>query len=128
MNWHKDGTAAGPNQVFVFGSNVHGRHGAGAALAAKLYHGAVQGVGEGMTGRSYALPTVDLTKGSLPLGQVQEAVARFLTFARSQPETNFFVTRVGCGLAGYKDKDIAPMFKGAPDNCDMPEDWRAYLE
>ena len=117
----------GPNRVFVFGSNTAGIHGAGAALTAKKKYGARQRVGEGLQGSSYALPTKDERIRTLPLDAVRKGVERFLAFARSRPELTFFVTRVGCGLAGYTDTDIGPMFVGAPDNCELPEGWGCPL-
>lgn len=110
--------------VFVFGSNLAGRHGRGAALEAREKHGAVYGVGEGLMGQSYAIPTKDMRLKSLPLAFIEAAVERFKEFARTHPEMTFQVTRVGCGLAGYDATQIAPMFQGAPDNCTLPEGWR----
>ena len=110
--------------VFVFGSNLAGRHGRGAALDAKLKHGAVYGVGEGLSGQSYAIPTKDERLRTRPLPAIRESVERFMKFAADHPEMTFQVTRVGCGLAGYRDEDIAPMFAGAPGNCLLPEGWR----
>ncbi len=114
-------------RVFVFGSNLAGRHGRGAALAAKRLHGAVQGVGEGRTGSSYAIPTKDRLLTPLPLPSIEAGVGAFLAYAWDHPECRFVLTRVGCGLAGYTDDQIAPMFRKAPWNCDMPDEWRAVL-
>ncbi len=110
--------------VFVFGSNLAGRHGRGAALEARLRHGAAYGVGEGLSGRSYAIPTKDERLRTRSLSAIQESVERFMKYAVEHPEMTFQVTRVGCGLAGYRDEDIAPMFAAAPDNCILPEGWR----
>lgn len=113
----------GPDRVFVFGSNLAGIHGGGAARTARELYGAVWGQGQGLQGSSYALPTKDERIETLPLGAIAEHVARFLDFARSRPDITFFVTRVGCGLAGYTDEDIAPLFRGAPKNCELPHGW-----
>jgi hypothetical protein len=110
--------------VFVFGSNLAGRHGAGAALFARQIHGARLGQGVGPQGNSYAIPTKDAKLISLPLGTIAGYVADFLSYAKSHPETYFSVTKIGCGLAGYKETDIAPMFRNAPPNCILPEGWR----
>lgn len=119
-----DGTMPVPVEpVFVFGSNLAGRHGAGAARAARLWYGAHPGQGEGLAGGSYALPTKDASLVSLPLAQVAVHVERFLSFARAHPDLEFLVTRVGCGLAGYADRDIAPLFSMAPANCLLPALW-----
>lgn len=115
------------NRIFVFGSNLAGRHGAGAALHAHKYHGAVYGQGIGLQGSSYGIPTKDLRIKTLPLKVIQAYVDQFIHFARLHPELEFQVTRIGCGLAGYKDTDIAPMFSTAPANCELPEGWREGL-
>jgi hypothetical protein len=112
------------NNIFVFGSNLAGRHGAGAALFALQNHGAIYGQGIGMQGDSYAIPTKDFLIKTLPLQIIKWHVNVFLEFATQQNILTFNVTRIGCGLAGYKDSDIAPMFKGAPINCLLPEGWR----
>jgi len=113
--------------IFVFGSNLAGVHGAGAALFAREKHGAVLGVGHGMTGAAYALPTKDESIRTLPLDRIAGYVRTFIKFAEDNPELDFQVTRVGCGLAGYTDKQIAPLFKGSPENCIMPVEWLEIL-
>lgn len=113
-----------PQLVFCFGSNLAGRHGKGAALAARREHGAVYGVGVGRTGNSYAIPTKDERLRTLPLEIIARHVEDFLRYAREHPEDRFQVTRIGCGLAGYTDPQIAPLFSGAPENCLLPEGWR----
>lgn len=110
--------------IFVFGSNLAGRHGRGAALAARQLYGAIQGQGVGRQGESYAIPTKDRNLQTLQLNEIKPFVELFLEYAVAHPELRFNVTRVGCGLAGYTDKDIAPMFKGAPENCQLPVGWR----
>lgn len=111
--------------VFVFGSNLAGRHGKGAALCAVKEHGAKYGIGYGHVGNSYAIPTKDENIKTLPLHQVKLYVQEFIEYAKITPNLEYTVTRIGCGLAGYKDEDIAPMFKDAPCNCQLPEEWRA---
>lgn len=110
--------------IFVFGSNIAGRHGKGAALEAVQRHGAIYGKGEGLQGKSYAIPTKDNYIRSLPLIKINQYVQRFIKFAKENPKLEFFVTRIGCGLAGYTDEQIAPMFEEAPLNCKLPEGWR----
>ncbi len=110
--------------VFVFGSNLAGRHGAGAARTAKQSFGAIYGQGIGRQGNSYAIPTKDGDLKTLPLGAIQMFVEQFIEYAHVHHETPFAVTRIGCGLAGYKDEDIAPFFKNAPSNCSLPPGWR----
>lgn len=110
--------------IFVFGSNLAGRHGAGAALFARNNHGALYGQGIGRQGNSYAIPTKDHRINTLPLETILGYVNGFLRYASSHPELDFQVTRIGCGLAGYTDSQIAPMFANAPYNCYLPEGWR----
>lgn len=110
--------------IFVFGSNLAGRHGKGAALCALREHGAIYGVGKGPQGRSYAIPTKDGRLQVLGLPQIGAYVKEFLLYAAANPTLTFQVTRIGCGLAGYKDEQIAPLFKGAAQNCLLPFGWR----
>ncbi len=102
-----------PNEIFVFGSNLAGRHGAGAALLAYNKFGARKGIGLGLEGKSYALPTKDYSLITLPKLILRHFVNMFIAEARAFREYNFLVTEVGCGLAGYEPKDIAPLFKEA---------------
>lgn len=114
----------GPNKIFVFGSNTAGIHGAGAARLAMEKYGAVYGKGEGLQGNSYAIPTKDKVLETLPLGEIQIYVNYFLEYAWENQELQFFVTKIGCGLAGYTEEQIAPMFAEAPVNCELPHGWR----
>ena len=109
--------------VFVFGSNRAGRHGKGAALHALHHCGAIYGQGEGLQGKSYAIPTKDERIRTLPLTEIQKGIEKFKIFAASRPDLSFQVTPIGCGLAGYKPLDIAPMFSGAPTNCLLPAEF-----
>jgi hypothetical protein len=118
-----------PNQIFVFGSNLAGRHGKGAALAAKQLFGAVWGEAVGRTGQCYAIPTKDRSVyHSLSLFSIQQYIHYFNLHSIQHPELEFLVTKVGCGLAGYKDEQIAPMFRNSPSNCLFHEDWKIHLE
>lgn len=99
-----------PNEVFVFGSNQSGRHGKGAAKTA-LSFGAKWGQAEGLQGRSYGIPTKDHSiRRTLALNEIRPYVDRFILFAKDNPQLTFLVTEIGCGLAGYKPKDIKGMF------------------
>lgn len=102
--------------VFVFGSNLAGRHGKGAALEARQKWGAVYGVGVGRTGNAYAIPTKDEQLRTLSLGEIANHVAEFRAHARKFPHDSFLVTAIGCGLAGYEPSQIAPMFAACPEN------------
>lgn len=108
-------------RIFVFGSNLAGRHGKGAALAARKDHGAIYGKAEGLQGSAYAIPTKSSSLVPLPLETIAGHVATFLTFAEYHPELIFSVTPIGTGLAGYTPADIAPMFRLAPANVRLPQ-------
>lgn len=100
-----------PNQIFVFGSNLSGIHGAGAAKLAMKW-GAEYGVGEGLRGQTYALPTVqEQVAGPLTIKQIEAHVNRFLDVVEANPDLEFLLTEVGCGLCGYTPEDIAPLFE-----------------
>ena len=111
-------------RIFVFGSNRLGIHGAGAARYAAKELNAKYGIGEGPTGWAYALPTCSTPGCPLTLEQIAEHVATFLNYAENHPERQFFVSAVGCGIAGFGESDIAPLFCNAPANCDLPPYWR----
>ena len=113
--------------IFTFGSNLAGRHGAGAAKYAMTARGAKYGVGVGRTGECYALPTKDKAIRTMSLEAIKEHVDRFIDYAERNSNCDFQVTRIGCGLAGLKDSDIAPMFNNAPSNCYFDEKWMPYL-
>jgi hypothetical protein len=98
------------NQIFVFGSNQSGRHGKGAAKTA-LGWGAVYGQAEGLQGRTYGIPSKDRTiRRTLTIDEIKPYVDRFIEFAKEHPELTFLVTEIGCGLAGLKPKQVAPLF------------------
>lgn len=111
------------NQVFVFGSNEAGIHGAGAAKLAEEKFGAIMGVGYGLQGQSFAIPTKDLFIRTLPLDKIEFYIYSFLTEVMEYPDTEFLVTKIGCGLAGYSEDQIANLFKGKfiPENVTLPE-------
>ena len=106
------------DEVFVFGSNLHGMHGGGAAYVAFRQFGAVMGCGVGLRGQSYAIPTM---QGGVET--IKPYVDEFIAFAKAHPELFFYVTRIGCGIAGFKDKEIAPLFSEAVEveNVCLPE-------
>lgn len=110
-----------PGEVFVFGSNAHGAHGGGAARQAHRQFGAVWGQSEGLQGQSYG---IDSMSG---LGVLQEHAARFIAFAARHPELRFLLTEVGCGIAGHTPEQVAPFFRGAPENVVLPERFRQVL-
>lgn len=113
-------------QIFVFGSNLAGRHGKGAALYAKQNYDAIYGQGVGRQGNSYGIPTKDWYIKSLPLHEIKSNVDVFIEYAANNIHETFFVTKIGCGLAGFSEAQIAPLFKIAPRNCELPVGWRDF--
>jgi hypothetical protein len=112
------------NRIFVFGSNTAGIHGAGSAKAAVDHWGAEYGRGIGPQGNAYAIPTKDGRLNVLDLETIRKYVEDFIVYAKDHPELEFQVVKIGCGLAGFKEYQIAPMFKDAPKNCLLPDGWR----
>ena len=118
-------TSLAPDEVFVFGSNLQGLHAGGAARVAYQKFGAVMGQGVGMQGQSYAIPTIH---GGIK--DIKPYVDDFIELAREWDQTTFYVTRIGCGIAGFKDEDIAPLFDEAYDlyNVRLPESFARIIE
>lgn len=125
MKFHKDNTYPAKDEVFVFGSNLAGIHGAGAAAHA-LRLGAEWGIGVGLQGMTYAIPTKDKDIKTMRLSDITPSIKEFVRYTKANPDMKFFVTRVGCGLAGFSDRQIAPLFKGAI-NCSFAQEWEQYL-
>ena len=113
-----------PNEIFVFGSNLAGAHGGGAAYIAHKKFGAQWGVGVGLTGQCYAIPTM---QGGVET--IEPYVKDFLKFVREHEQYTFLVTRIGCGIAGFTPEQIAPLFYHAIDipNIILPEDFAAIV-
>ena len=118
-------TSLRPNEIFVFGSNLGGFHGGGAAALAYRSFGAVWGQGEGLQGQSYALPTMVQT-----VAEMQPYVDRFIACAQLHPELKFYLTEVGCGIAGFTVNEVAPLFAKALDvpNIVLPERFFRVLQ
>ena len=117
-------TKLNANEVFVFGSNLAGAHGGGAALLAYRKFGAIWGQGVGLQGQSYGIPTM---QGGVET--IQPYVDEFIEFARQHTEYKFMVTRIGCGIAGFRDEEITPLFVNALDmeNIILPEEFVGFL-
>ena len=113
-------TELAENEVFVFGSNLAGAHGGGAALLAYRKFGAIWGQGVGMQGQSYGIPTMH---GGVDA--IKPYVDEFIEFAKTRPDLTFLVTRVGCGIAGFTNEEISPLFAKAHavDNIVLPAGW-----
>lgn len=112
--------------IFVFGSNLAGRHGKGAALYARQKYGAIYGQGQGRQGNSYAIPTKDGRLKTLSLDTIADNIVTFLEYALEHPELKFKITPIGCGLAGYRRDEIKPLFEGyspLPRNCFYSKEW-----
>ena len=121
------------NDVFVFGSNLAGAHGAGAAKWAHERFGAKTGIGVGFSdndGKTYALPTKDFFIETLPLEVIKDHVDKLFFVARAVKQRHFLITKIGCGLAGYTISEIAPMFKDflTLDNVSLPQEFIDHLE
>ena len=128
--YHRDGEIPlpGTRSIFVFGSNDRGAHGKGAALIAKDLYGAEYGVGSGLMGRCYGIPTKDRFMRTKSLYEIKRDVDFFVKFTHSRPDLDFWITSVGCGLAGYKGWQVGVFFKGCNTNCNFPKNWRPYVE
>ena len=113
-------TSLGENEIFVFGSNLAGAHGGGAALLAYRKFGAIWGQGVGLQGQSYGIPTM---QGGVET--IAPYVDEFIAFAKDHPELTFFVTKIGCGIAGFSAAQISPLFKNAHGiaNIILPRGW-----
>lgn len=111
-------SCADPSLVFVFGSNSDGHHAGGAAAHAVKHHGAIEGKGYGFQGNSFAIDTMS------GLHELKYRVGLFLEAAQINPKERFFVTAIGCGIAGYTEDQISPLFADAPHNCILPDGWR----
>lgn len=115
--------------IFVFGSNLAGIHGAGSAKEAHKNWGAEWAVGNGRTGRAYAIPTKPAPyQPSLGIPEIKNFVDNFLDYARAHPELEFHCVRIGCGKAGYTDKQMAPLFVGAPPNVKLPFEFKQVID
>ena len=113
-------TELGENEIFVFGSNLSGMHGGGAALLAYRKFGAIWGQGVGLQGQSYGIPTM---QGGVET--IKPYVDEFIAFAKAHPELLFYVTKIGCGIAGFTEEEISPLFAQAHgiDNIILPRGW-----
>ena len=111
-------------EIFIFGSNLSGRHGAGAAKKA-LEFGAVMGKGVGFKGRTYAIPTKDENIRTIPIEAIEPYVKQFIDYASKNQHLTFLVSKIGCGLTGYSPEDIAPLFEDALlyPNIVLPEEF-----
>lgn len=113
--------------IFCFGSNEAGIHGAGAAKIAYKEYGARWGKCYGHYGDSFAIPTKNENIETLPLVMVRRYIDGFIAYAYGHRKLKFKVTQIGCGLAGFRNTEIAPLFRDAPTNCEFDGAWRLWL-
>jgi hypothetical protein len=123
-NIHGVITRLQPHEIFVFGSNQAGRHAGGAARLARERFGAEDGVGEGLTGQAYAFPTLTTAFEKVTRASFEVSRDRLFATARAHPDKTFLLTKVGCGIAGFSEDQIRPLFANPPANVILPEDWR----
>lgn len=119
-------------EIFVFGSNLAGRHGKGAALCALEEHGAIYGQGKGRQGNSYAIPTKNWQIRTISLDTIESYINIFKQYVKENKELTYNITAIGCGLAGYKPEQIAPLFKWClqeefKNSCTLPKEFLAIL-
>lgn len=127
-----------PNEVFVFGSNMNGNHYGGAARIAYDRFGASWGVGEGETGMAYAIPTLNKNMEKVTRKQLSGSISRFITYCENHPEKDFYLTKIGCGIAGWSVYEVAEIFFEAlehvaelgmlPSNLILPKEFHLYPE
>jgi hypothetical protein len=115
------------NEIFVFGSNLNGAHAGGAALLAFQKFGAVMGVGDGITGSSYAFPTLDKKMQKVSISAFKKSVKKLYETCKENPSKVFLLTKVGCGIAGFAEREVQELFKSPPTNLVLPEDWREIV-
>lgn len=117
-------TELSDNEIFVFGSNLQGMHGGGAARIAYEKFGAIWGQGVGLQGKTYAIPTMHG-----PISTIKPYVDEFIEFAKLHPSYRFLLTRIGCGIAGFKDEELAPLFVAALNlpNIYFPKEWISII-
>lgn len=118
------------NEIFVFGSNMGGRHFGGAAHTAYVKFGAEWGIGEGFTGQCYAIPTLTREGQKMKLEAVKTSIIRMYMEAKIHTELDFIVTKIGCGIAGFREAEIIPLIReaeiavGKLENVILPKDWK----
>lgn len=117
----------GRKNYFVFGSNLRGLHAGGAARFAREHYRAETGVAVGHTGDAFAIPTMGRDMAPLPLDLIGGYVAAFIECAKDNPTHMYYVTPIGCGIAGFTPAQMAPLFASAPANCILPDEFTAVL-
>jgi hypothetical protein len=128
LKFHPDFTIPkGDDWIWVFGSDAVGRSAKGDAKVAHVNFKASYGVGSGLTGKAYAIPTKDKHLSPLPLAEVAVAIGVFLDYARTHPKLRFFVSRADFAACGHPAEELGPLFALASVNCSLPNAWRHFL-
>lgn len=115
------------HHIFVFASNLAGKHEYGAAKTAYEHFGAMMGSGRGWAGQSYAIPTQNEHFQAMPLHQIEHYIQDFKVYTQNHAKFTYFVTAIGCGKTGFEIKDIAPLFKGISNNVILPIRFKPFL-
>lgn len=124
MNTLDNITSLGDKEIFIFGSNGNGYHAGGAARQALEQFGAVWGIAEGLSGKTYAFPTLNRNMRKRNIKSLEDSRNKLFVTAEALPEYTFLLTKVGCGIAGFKEEKMAELFSECPDNIVKPEGWK----
>jgi hypothetical protein len=126
FKFHDENVIPTGDWIYVFSSNLAGKHAKGKARIARVNFRAEFGVAEGRTSNAYAIPTHDKHSAALPLTSINAAIEAFLRYAHENRNLNFFVTRIGCEDSSYGDEQMGQLFANAPENCSLPSNWKIY--
>ena len=126
FKFHDENVIPTGDWIYVFSSNLAGKHAKGKARIARVNFRAEFGVAEGRTSNAYAIPTHDKHLAALSIDSIDAAIEAFLRYAHENPKLNFFVTRIGCEDSPYGDEQIGQLFATASENCSLPRSWRIY--
>jgi hypothetical protein len=126
FKFHDENVIPTGDWIYVFSSNLAGKHAKGKARIARVNFRAEFGVAEGRTSNAYAIPTHDKHSTALPLTSINAAIEAFLIYAHENQKLNFFVTRIGCEDSQFGDEQMGQLFANAPENCSLPSCWRIY--
>jgi hypothetical protein len=126
FKFHDENVIPTGNWIYVFSSNLAGKHAKGKARIARVNFRAEFGVAEGRTCNAYAIPTHDTHLAALSLTSINAAIEAFLRYAHENRNLNFFVTRIGCEDTPFGDEQIGQLFANAPENCSLPRSWKTY--
>jgi len=126
FKFHDENVIPTGDWIYVFSSNLAGKHAKGKARIARVNFRAEFGVAQGRTSNAYAIPTHDKHMAALSIDSIKAAIEAFLRFAHENQKLNFFVTRIGCEDSAFSDEQMGPLFASAPENCSLPRSWKIY--